>query len=844
MNPTVKKLLPHLIAYLILMAVSFIYFSPAVFEGKVLQQSDNIQALGMQAEMRKVEAQTGEYPLWTNSMFAGMPAYQILYQTGNVLQYVFKAFLLGNTMSPPHTGILLMMAGVYFLLIVLRVDWRIAVAGAVGFGLSTHFMDLVLAGHSTKVIALAYMAPTIAGILLTFRGKYLLGGTLTALFMSLQMYANHVQITYYFLLMAGVLGLVMLGYAIRQKALPRFATAAGVLVLAVGIAFATNTSRLWTTYEYSQETIRGKSELTQKTSSTGSLAGEGGLSKEYAFGWSYGLLETFSLMIPNYMGGTSNESFAADRSSETVKVLQRINSSNPELANQLAQAYSSHYWGEQPFVGGPVYFGAVLVFLFLLGAFLVKRPLKVWLLTATALTIMMAWGKHFSALNYFLFDYFPLYSKFRAVTMALDVTNFFVVILGMLGLQAFLGADKTIGEKRKALYYAGGTFAGLLLISIVLAHSAGFGTDDPTIPGDLANALAADRAGLLYSDALRSFLFAGAAFALLWLSLRKGVSARNMAIGVGLIILLDLWIVDRRFVSTDDFIRPSDKAQITSPTPTDEQIMQDPALHYRVADFRRNPWTNALTSYHHKSMGGYHAAKLMRYQEMIERYLGDPNKSMHIYGMLNAKYFIGPSDQAQINPMALGNAWFVRQIQQVPDGDAEIAALADFDPATTAIVQEQYADYLQGLPEQVDTTASIELVHYHPDTMIYRYSTAVEQLAVFSEVYYPPSKGWSLYLDGEKMDPFIKVDFLLRAARLPAGQNRELKMIFEPRSYYTGETITTATSWLVLLAAVGGVFLFFRQGGTAPEPDQLPVTPEKEATGAKASGTARKRKKK
>ncbi|TAK31074.1 MAG: hypothetical protein EPO28_18435 [Saprospiraceae bacterium] len=800
-----QKLLPHLIAYFILMAISFIRFAPTVFQGKSLQQSDNIQATGMQMEMRKIHEKTGEYPLWTNSMFAGMPAYQIMYPTSNALQYVSRGFLLGNHMAPPHTGILLVMAGFYLLLIVLGVDWRIAIAGASCFGLAANHLSLAEAGHSTKIIASAYMAPILAAIILTFRGKYWIGGALTALFTGLQLYANHVQITYYFFLTLLVFGAVYLLEASRNGTIKNFITAAAISIAAVLLAVATNAGRLMTTQEYAAETIRGQSELTNKSGSSGSTAIEGGgLSKDYAFQWSYGKLETFNLLVPNFMGGSSSEGFASDANSATIAALRQMQ--NAEQATSLAQR-TDHYWGSQPFTGGPVYMGAVLIFLFFLGAFLVKKPLKWYLLASVVLTLMLSWGGNFKALNYFIFDHLPLYNKFRDATTVLAVTNMLVALLAILGLQAFFEKSTPVIEKRKALLTAGGIAGGLVVMALLLSFGLDFHKEGEDFPAAVATALAEDRAGLLRADALRSLVFVAGGFLVLWYFLKKNFKPLWAALAIGALALIDIWGIGLRFINSEKYINSTDKNRITAPTSADEQILKDPDTYYRVADFRRNPFSNAITSYHHLSMGGYHAAKLMRYQELIERYLGDPSKYSHIYGMLNTKYFIGQKDEVIPNAEAAGNAWFVPSYDVVENGDAEIAALESLHPKEKAVIQKAFLNGLEGWQPQFDSSATIRLTHYHPDTMVYSYSAATDQLALFSEVYYPPSKGWNLYIDGKKAPDFTKADFILRAAKLPAGQH-EVKMIFAPQTYFNGEKISLVASLLVIALTIWGVYWF------------------------------------
>ncbi len=820
MNSGWKKFLPHIIAYAILLTLAFIRFAPITFEGKTLLQSDNLQAVGMQGESRKIHDKTGEYPLWTNAAFAGMPVYQILYPTSNLMQYVNKGFLLGNNMAPPHTGILLMMAGMYLLLIVLGLDWRIGIIGAVGFGFAANHFALAEAGHSTKIIAMAYMAPILAGLVLSFRGKYWLGGGLTALFTALELFANHVQITYYFFLSLLVFGLVYLVEAVKKGTLKNFLIAAGVTAAAVMLAVGTNAGRLMTTKEYADETIRGQSELHHKDASSGSTASEGdGLSKEYAFAdWSYGVLETYNLLIPNFVGGSSSKGFASEPNSATLSSLRALN--NNEQAQQLAQQ-ATHYWGAQRFTSGPLYMGAAFIFLFFLGAFLVRHPLKWYIIVFVPLTVLMAWGDHFKAFNYFLFDYLPMYNKFRDVKMTLGVGTMLVVLLGMLGLQAFF--NKNTGERARlrALYSAGGVAVGLILLGYLLSFGFDFLKDGENYPAAVAAAVAEDRAGLLRADAFRSFIYVALSFGLLWFWAKKRFSAWWAALALGLIAVIDIWGIGLRNLDSSDYVEKSAKQQITAPSKADEQILQDSDPHFRVADFRRGlPFSNALTGYYHQSMGGYHAAKLMRYQEMIERYLSQPNDNRFIYGMFNAKYFIMQNDQVINNPEALGNAWFVREYEIVPDGDAEIAALAELMPGEKLVVQQRQAGELQGFHLQYDSMATIRLTHYHPDTLIYSYSAASDQLAVFSEMYYPPSKGWSMYLDGQKAPDFFKADFTLRAAKLPAGQH-ELKMIFAPKSYYTGERISLILSLLVLASAAWGIY-WFAKNYDWPEADKLP----------------------
>jgi Bacterial membrane protein YfhO len=819
-----KNLLPHFIAYLIMIAVCFLYFKPYTFDGKGLSRGDLVQSKGMQGESNTFLSKGEKAPLWTNAMFSGMPAYQIVNNTENPIKYPFAYALLGNPMMSAHTNMLILMLGFYILMIALGVDWRLGLVGSLAFGLSGSNMMRIEAGHATMVVATAYIAPIIAGVIQAFRGRYLIGGAMTAFFTAMQIYANHVQITYYMLMVLTILGIVYLVRAVQKGTLPQFAKAAAVLVAAVVLGFSTSTSRLWTTYEYSQETIRGKSELKKKPADASASSAGTGLSKEYAFSWSYSILETFNTIVPNFMGGNSSEYFVQDKDSQSLKTLQKMG----EKGQQLAEA-TSKYWGEQPFTSGPVYFGAVVWFLFLLGAFLIGGAFKWWAVSGVIFTLMLAWGRHFPLLNYTMFDYFPMFNKFRAVTMVLGITNVLMAMLGIVGLQRFLTGKETDETKRSALIKAAIGAGGLCLLALLLSFGVDYGVADKNLPDALARALQSDRASILRSDVFRSLLFIGAAFGVLWAFLRTAFQPSLAVLAVGFAMLVDNYGISRRFLNDEDYQNKKELSQQIAPTPADLDILKDKDPHYRVADFRRgNPFADAFTSYHHKSIGGYHAAKLMRYQELIERYLSNPNENMHLYNMLNAKYFIAPAsegqpEKVQRNPDAMGNVWFVKNYVIVKDADAEMDSLARLKPRETAIVQEAAAGItgLDGLKIQYDSTNSIKLTSYNPDKMVYQSNAKTDQLAVFSEVFYPENKGWKMSIDGGNAT-ILKVNYLLRAAKIPAG-NHTITMTFEPTSFYTGEKITMASAIGIMLLALGAVVMHVRKAGF-PEPNRFPRT--------------------
>ena len=806
-----KRLLPHLGAYLIFVVISFIFFKPAVFDGKVLSQSDNIKGRGMAAEITKIQDETGTAPLWTNAAFSGMPAYQIYHPlSGNFVKPVYYALFLWQSITKSHFVILLAMACCYLFLITLKVDWRIAIFGAIAYGISSYHVDLAAAGHSTKLVTFALLPLLYAGPLLAYRGKYLLGGGLFALATTLHIYANHIQITYYAFLLLAVLGIIEFVKAIRTNGIPHFVKASSVLVFAVLLGVSSNTSKLWPTYEYTSETIRGKSELKSKASK-----GDG-LDKEYIWGWSYGVGETMTTLIPNFMGGGASHNYEGIDSYKRMESIFR----QQGMSKSQAKASANHqlgillYMGKPIFVGMGIYFGAIIWFLFVLGAFLVKGETKVWLVASAVISIMIAWGGNFFV-NHFLVDYFPMFNKFRAVSMALGLAQLAFVVLAAMGLQKLMDKEISAEAKQKALMYSVGIVGGMCVLALLASFGMDYsGKNDAKVGAELTRILKADRASLLQSDAIRSLVFILLAAGLLFAYVKGKLKGLIAVVAVGLLSIIDIWLVDARYLSADSYETPKSVAAQAEPHAVDKQIQQDPDPHYRVLDLARGGWpTNGMTSYFHKSLGGYHAAKLMRYSDLIERYLSDPSKSMHLFSMLNTKYIIqgeGNDLRASKNPDALGNAWFVNSFEVVADGDAEMNGLATLKPKEKALVQKSFAKPLEGLQLRPDSTATIKLTSYHPDKMVYDYTASSERLAVFSEIYYPPEKGWNMYLDGQLTDPFIKANFALRAARLPAGKH-QLEMRFEPRSYYLGENISRVASLLTLLMFIGGIGLYFKE---------------------------------
>ena len=853
---TLKRLLPHLLAYFLMMAISFIFFSPYVFEGKVLTQGDNVRARGMQGEMAKVRAETGETPLWTNSMFGGMPTYQIQMAKGNNLTRIpYSILFLKQSVTNPHTVVLVAMFCCYLLLITLGVDWRLSIIGAVGFGLSNYQIDLAEAGHSTKMAAVALLPGLFAGALLTYRGKYLLGGALFGLFMAMEILANHLQITFYAGWMLIILGVVQFVGAIRKGTLANFIKASAILVATGLLGIAANADRIWVTQEYAKETIRGTSELSAK-------GGKDGLEKDYIFAWSYGIMESMTLLIPNFNGGGASQHFRGTETHDQIyrNMVANFSQSMPRdaaIKTAEQQVAATMYWGNQPFVGVAIYFGAIIVFLFFLGAFLVPGEIKAWLLASAIFTLMLAWGGNFF-LNSFLVDYVPMFNKFRAVSMVLGLTHLAVVLLAVLGLQGVVSKKYTVAQKQKALTIALGITGGLCLLAFAGSFIMDFSNPakDGRLPANILPTILADRASILRMDALRSLLFIGLAAGSIFAFLKGKIKVLVAVLLVGALSVLDVWLVNKRILFAEKYETPKQATASANPTPADQQIMADPDPHFRVLDLSRGtPFKSADASYFHKSIGGYHAAKLMILQDVAESYLDpqygqNPLEHLNILGMLNTKYVIqggqnGPPQVAKLSE-ALGNAWFVEAYKTVAGADAEIAALANLEPRKTAVLRQSEAAKLGGLTITRNPADNIKLTSYSPDKMTYNYTAANDRLAIFSEIYYPESKGWKIYLDDQLMEGgLLRANYLLRAARLPAGTHT-VEMRFEPSSWYVGGTIALIASILLMVGFLAALFLYFkgREVPTADHLSEMEFVPERKVKEeVKATKPRRKKKK-
>ena len=819
----IKRIIPDIVAILVFAVISFAYFCPAVTEGRILSQHDSVAGIGAGQEGKEYLERTGERTRWTNSIFGGMPTYQMApsYDSTDWLKGIENLY---HLYLPTYVWyVFVMLLGFYILLRAFDFKVWMSALGAIIWAFSSYFFIIIAAGHIWKFITLAYIPPTIAGMVLCYRGKYLSGGLVTALFVALQISSNHVQMSYYFLFVMLFMAIAYGVQAFRQNELTSYWKRTGVLVLAGLLGVCINLSNLYHTYEYSKESMRGKSELVKENSANQT---DSGLERDYITQWSYGIGETFSLLVPNVKGGASVPLAANE------KAMEKANPMYGNIYSQLGQ-----YWGEQPGTSGPVYVGAFVVFLFVLGLFIVKGPMKWALLAATVLSILLSWGKNFMPFTDFFIDYVPMYNKFRAVSSILVIAEFTIPLLAMLALKEVVSSPAIIKERKKDFLISFGLTGGLALLFAVLPKVffpsyvstmemnalQGFPADQ-LVPL-LAN-LEEVRMSLFTSDAWRSFFIILIGVNLI-LAYGIGKLKPNVLIGaLAVLCLVDMWDVNKRYLYDDQFVDKQVQTQSFRQSETDKMILEDKALDYRVLNLASNTFNENNTAYWHKSIGGYHAAKLRRYQEMIEEHIsGEMNglfksvadaggemeqldpQDFPVLNMLNAKYFIFPLQGGQTvpleNPFTLGNAWFVDEVQYVNDANEEIEAIHGLNPLQTAIVDKKFESVIQSLPS--DSTASIKLVAYEPNYLKYEVDTEKGGTVVFSEIYYP---GWQSTIDGEKAS-HGRANYILRAMNVPAGKH-VVEFRFDPKTLHVTETIAFVALGLLALLAVIVVYLSFR----------------------------------
>ncbi len=801
------KIYPYLLAIVIFTVASVIYFHP-VLKGQKLNQSDITQFRGMVKDINDYRAEYSTEPYWTAASFSGMPAYSVSAYYPN--DFVRSLDKLLRFLPRPADYTFLYFLSFFVLMMALKVNWRLAILGALGFGFSTYLIIIFGAGHNAKAHAIAYMPLVLAGVLWVFQKRFVLGFIVTGVAMALEIYANHIQMTYYLGFCLLILGIVEFIYALKEKVLSSFIKKAAVILAAVVLGLGANAPRLMAMKEYSDHSTRGKSELTINADGTPKEATKG-LDKAYITQYSYSKLETFNLFVPRFMGGGTLEKL--EENSNLYKTIEY--KLGKKGADYLTEQ-SLTYWGDQPIIEAPAYIGAVFFFLFFLGFFLVKGRLKQWLVAATIFSIILSWGRNFEVVTNFFIDYVPLYNKFRAVSSIQVIAELCVPILGILALQAFFSSKIAKKEKQEALKKAVYTFGGLIVAGFLLAHMIGTfeGLRDNTYLSfesqygikNAVDAVIADRKAMLLTDTIRSLILMLISAGFLWYLLKEKLKQVPVILGLLVLLLFDLISVDKKYVNADDFksVRKIEKPFIA--TNADKAIQQDKG-HFRVLNLAVDPINDGSTSYFHNSIGGYHAAKLGRYNELFEYQIAKNN--MQVLNMLNTKYFIIPDKegnlQPQINQDANGNAWFVDNLLIAKTANQEIKALDSLDTKKAAVIIE--SDYNQLKKEnnfslQKDTTATISLEKYSLTSLVYKTQSQKPQFAVFSEIFY--QDGWNAYID-KTLVPHYRVNYVLRGMKIPAGTHT-VEFKFEPKVIQQGKIISLSSYGLLILMGLGWFF--------------------------------------
>lgn len=835
---TLKKCLPDAIVVALFAVISFAYFLVPVSQGKILFRHDSQASVGLGQELTEYEQRTGEVTRWTNSLFSGMPTYQIspAYSSTDGLSTAMSAY---HLWLPDYVWFLFAyLLGFYILLRAFNFRQSLAALGSILWAFSSYFLIIIAAGHLWKVMALAYLPPMIAGVVLAYRGKYLWGFIVTAVFTAFEVKANHVQMTYYYLFIVLFMVVAYLVQAIREKRLQHFLKASGVLVAAALIGVAINISNLYHTWEYQKESMRGKSELTKANSANQTSSG---LDRDYITQWSYGIDETLTLLVPDAKGGASVPL------SQNATAMAKA---NPEVQNMLPQLYEAvpQYFGTQPGTSGPVYVGAFVLFLFVLGLFIVKTPLKWALLAATILSVLLSWGHNFMGFTNFFLDYVPMYAKFRTVASILVIAEFTIPLLAALALKRIVDEPTVLTKNMKFVYASLALTAGVALVMALMPSMMGpFVSDQerqmlsgiqgmtPDVQNMMLSSIATMRAAMVSADAWRSIIVIIIGVAMLLLFKAQKIKPLYLIVGISALCLIDLWQVDKRYLNDEMFVPKSERDTPQQATATDMEILKDKALSYRVLNFASGAFNENNTSYFHKSIGGYHPAKLRRYQEMIDKYIApemqaamqaigskggvmsevDGRKLFPVLNMLNAKYFIVPlqgnATTSIQNPYAQGNGWFVDKLTYVADANAEYAEVGKIDVSHEAVADKKFEAVL-GQTAANDSTASVVLTKYEPNNMTYSVNSAKGGVVVFSEVYYP---GWSATIDGQPAE-LGRVNYILRALNVKAGKH-EVVLDFHPSSISITETIAYTALAVLLLAICAALFVEWKKRKAANE---------------------------
>jgi len=801
MRNSFQNLWPHLAVLAFFVITSLAFFSP-VLQGKKLFQSDIVQYIGMAKQHIDYRAETGEETYWTNSAFGGMPTYQLGAQYPH--NYIKQLDLTIRFLPRPADYLFLYLLGFYMLLLSLKINYKLAAAGALAFGFSTYLIIILGVGHNAKAHAIAYMPMVLAGIFLVFRKKYLLGFFLTCIAMALEITANHFQMTYYLLLLILVIGVVYLIDAIKTKTLPEYFKAVGIMAAGVVIAVGLNATNILATQEYAKESTRGATALTINPDGS-PKENVSGLSKEYITEYSYGIIESFNLFISRFKGGGNVENVGTN--SATYEYLMK-RGLNPNQAAEFVSAVPT-YWGKQPIVAAPAYIGAVVIFLALLGMFLLRGKHLQWLIIGSVFALMLSWGNYFNCLTNLFIDYFPLYDKFRAVSSIQVIIELCLPVLAIFGVHKMVSSKVSEEHKMIALMLSAGTLGVLCLLFLFFKNTlfdfVG-GNDGLYIQAyglEFMDAIREDRRSLFVKDTLRSLGFVVVTAGLMWMFLKDKLKLNTMYVLIGLLFLLDLVPVNKRYVNSDNFVAARQVLNPFSEYPADKEIAKDDG-HYRVYDLTTNPFANSRASFFHNSLGGYHAAKPGRVQELYDFYLIEGK--LEVFNMFNVKYFLEQDDEgrvlASVNPLANGNAWFVEEVKMVESADDEILGIGNTNTKKTAIVHREFESLISTQLFEIDSLSSIKLIEVRPDYLYYETENTLPGLAVFSELHYP--YGWNAYINGKEVEHF-RANYALRALMVPEGYNK-IEFKFEPEVVQKGSTIALASSLLLLLLLIGGVF--------------------------------------
>jgi hypothetical protein len=797
-----KDVAPHLVAIFVFLIVTVLFFNPMFFEHKTLDQQDIQQFHGSSKTIIEYREATGEEALWAPSMFGGMPAYLVSLKWSDG-PMIWTKTAMSLFLPHPINNIFLAFLCYYILLLSFGVRPYLAIAGGLAFGLSSYVIIGLSVGHNARIGAIAFMPLVMAGIHLVFSRKRLIGFAVATLGLSLHLRENHLQITYYLMLIVLVYGLVQLIYAYREKQISAFLKAIIILIPAAALAAGTFFGQFWAITEYTRYSIRGPSELVRPNLSDG----KDGLFKSYAFEYTYGIWEPFTLLIPNFYGGTSAEAFVGDQKSESFKAL--VNSGDNKLANQLAN-HTANYWGPQSATAGAYYAGSIIIFLFVVGILLAEKKYVWWLVPLSILSLMLSWGDSFSTFNYFMFDYFPGYNKFRSFSFGLIIILFSMPLLGIMGLERLFSRGLNKETKRKLLIAFGAT-GGLCLLILVFAGMGSFTrAGESQLPAWFLKALHADRRSLMREDAFRSWVFISSIFILLYFDLAKKISELGFYAFLIFMVTMDLSMVDKRYFAKERFQRRHDNALITA-NAADEAILKDKS-YYRV--YNLQDLTEARTSYFHYSLGGYHGAKLRRYRDLMDSCISIETQKMiedfqkgkvnfenyGVLNMLNTKYIVyGPNAvNVLTNPAANGNAWFVKEVMMVNSPTEELRKVNEINTLDAAVVDGSKFK-VESVTLKVDSAAVIELKEFKPPYVKYESKSSVNGLAVFSEIYYP--KGWHAFIDGKETE-ILRADYVLRALSIPSG-NHTIEFRFQPKPYFIGNKVTLASNWVVLLVVLG-----------------------------------------